>query len=248
MKSKKSVPLLPAFASLVLGLLVTPMGALAATIDTSDLANMGNLLALGSDPWSSTNTRSFGQSFTTPAVDTQLDSFAFYLMPDQSATITLQASIYQWDGSGTQGAALFSSASTTIDWSGLNAYGFQQVQFSTGGLNLATGSQYVAILAAAPGADNAGWGMAWDSNGNGGAGAFADPYAGGQMVVQVDAFSPWIGYQAFTGFTDAPDSIDTSFQASFSAPPVVVPEPGSLGLLALAGAGLLARRRTVWRS
>lgn len=218
--------------------------SLANKIVTAEIGSMNVLYYLGNDNFSSFNANAVGQTFQSEGQGFEINSFSFYLTPDQTSSISLHASVYAWNGSGLLGTALYSSQVITVDWSNLDNFGFEKVTFSPNALNLVGGASYIALLEADSATDNAGWGMAWDSAASGGNGNFTDAYAGGQMVVRLAGSNSWIGYQAFQGSTDAPDSIDTAFELNYTTIDPPLPEPASLALVfgALV-AGSVTRRR-----
>jgi hypothetical protein len=96
----------------------------------------------------------FGQSITVPAGDNVLDQFSFFVVentnplngfPTGPADITYKAYVFEWDGANNKavGAPLWASAlpqtvHATID--------IQEVVAATGGLALASGTQYVLMF------------------------------------------------------------------------------------------------------
>lgn len=216
----------------------------AAQISTTGSSVTNAIFSFGIDGTVLSNATAFGQTFEIGGNTVSIDSFSFYLTPDQTSSISLRASVYAWNGSGLLGTSLYSSQVITVDWSNLDNFGFEKVTFSPTALNLVGGASYIALLEAESLTDNAGWGMAWDGAANGGNGNFTDAYAGGQMVVRLAGSNSWIGYQTFQGSSDAPDSIDTAFELNYRTIDPPLPEPDSVALVVAAlAAGSMARRQ-----
>ncbi len=88
------------------------------------------------------NTATYGETFTAPTNgDTNLQSFGFYMAgPVTSGDMIVSAYIATWTGSNA-GTLLFTSPS--IDYANT---GDAELTFSTGGLSLTGGANYVAFL------------------------------------------------------------------------------------------------------
>jgi PEP-CTERM motif len=168
------------------------------------------------------NTATYGETFTAPTNgDTNLQSFGFYMAgPVTSGDMIVSAYIATWTGSNA-GTLLFTSPS--LDYANT---GNAELTFSTGGLSLTGGANYIAFLSVSEyyGQSSGqsyisvgdstipGGGFAYYNNG----GSFSDLFSNG-----------W----------DAPGlQPDWAITATFG-PGSGVPEPGTVILL---GAGFLA--------
>lgn len=190
-------------------------------------------------PLSGTQYSSLGQSFTVAPGPTQLSSFQFWV--NQAAgfeTLPFYAYLFPWDDPSRSitGSYLYRSAPQT----GFATVGVHPLAFSTGGLNLAAGATYLAVLSSAefPAAPPGHFGGIFESTGG-----VASTYAGGAAYARISLASgglgglsagPW----AFPGGTTT--GLDLAFTATFTAPPPppsTVPEPTTI---ALVGGGLLA--------
>lgn len=192
--------------------------SLAVVIDTNPSNN-----SIGT--FASSGTQTYGQTFTVPAVDNQLTSFALTLSTT-TGTVNFNFGIMAWD-----------SANSRVTGSVLFSQGFSNTGVNTltiaPNLSLTSGNQYVAFISTLGVANP----VTNSSRLNSSTG---NPYSGGGFVYINDAgpFSnlsivPWSA-----GFTD-----DVAFRAVFT-PGATVPDGGSsLALLSAAMLGLLACRR-----
>ena len=94
-------------------------------------------------PFGDPDTSAYGQTFTVGA-DNVLDSFSLYLTGGVTNPVDFRAYIYGWDGSKATGTQLF--ASSLQSFTGSLYDNPTEFLFSTGGLGLTTGAQYVAFL------------------------------------------------------------------------------------------------------
>jgi PEP-CTERM motif len=220
-------------ASIALISLVSVSTSQAATIDTTP----GIYGAIGRFGEYEQSGISFGQTFIAPTEDNILNEFTFFYSysPDSRAVdvVDFRAFVAAFD-STTQtivGDALFESASQSTTFDPIVE---QPFTFSTGGLTLAPGQEYIAFLSPVKDLDGI-EGFGFLSY----AGEFVAPYedGGGRAVRSFqDNFSDLIA-QPFDNLDEA--SGDLGFRATFSSKPV--PEPTSvLGILALGVCGGVA--------
>lgn len=182
--------------------------------------------------WGKPNTQTYGQTVT--AVNSSFDSFSFWL--GGGSLLNFQAYIFAWDQATLRatGSAIFTSAIMAAP----GGAGFQQVLLNTGGVAVTTGNMYVAFLSTSGLAGSGG--IAWESTGS-------DGYAGGAFVFlnNGEDTAKWTTEQWSTNWQGA--GSDLRFEATFSDGVSVVPEPGSMlllatGLVGLGAAGLRRRR------
>jgi len=178
------------------------------------------------------DTSTYGQVFTVGS-DNVLNTFSLYL-EGGSGPISFKGYLYAWDGSHATGSALY--ASGTLSFTG----GLSEYDFSTGGVTLATGQQYVAFLSTS-GLQDGGQittGMPFDGN-------FGSSTIGGGMVW----YNTGNDFSALTSnsWDNTGNAVgDAWFKASFDSAGGV-PEPASwammLGGFGMVGGALRSRRK-----
>lgn len=212
------------------------------TIDTYPAWVAANMT--GAAPFGEPNTATMGQTFTAPAGDVFLNSFSFWLQdstqPGNPNPVDFAAYVMGWNGTRATGSILYQSAAQVTTNNG-GAGGFAQFTFSTGGILLTPGTQYVAFLSASNffDGDQNGVTMGWVGDGTaypGGDFVFANN--GGDFGSLSTDPSAWDGSRIG----------DAAFQASFG--PEVVPEPATWIAAALALVGVIysQRRRLLRRT
>ena len=208
---------------LVLGVALIALSATAANANTVigvEGFGSGEPCCFGSNSYGYAT--SVGQVITVPS-DNVLQSFSFY-----AEGISFQAGVAAWSGgsangvyqTGVVGPLLYQSALIT------GTQDLVQYSFSTGGLTLAPGGEYILFLTT----------DTWFKIGTV---AFpinqynSNPYTGGQLETSPDGVS-WIKPAGGYG--------DTTFEADFSP---AVPEPSTWAMLLLgfAGIGFRSARR-----
>ncbi|WP_374438216.1 hypothetical protein [Inhella sp.] len=196
----------------------------APTIDTTG-ASFGTV-----SPFGESNTATYGQTFLVTGAETRLQGFQLRLNDNlNSDFVDFAAYVYAWDGAKATGPQLWASGAQSSSNNG-GADGMELFSFSTGGVDLVAGQQYVAFLSASNFFDGVN-GTAFMELSN------SDAYAGGNFVY----FNNGNNFGALTASTwDCAGSCiggrDLWFKADFSAPNNQVPLPASLYLV---GIGLL---------
>jgi hypothetical protein len=194
-------------------------------------------------PFGANNTATYGQTFTVPVGLSQLNQFTFQLYAGgNGSALDFYGFLMGWSGDRAAGPVLYQSALQH----GTDNFSPVTYTFNTGGINLSSGSMYVAFLnasefiAANPDA------TAWDHLPSG-VNGFSDSYSGGNFNFfnnggdfSLLTSEPWENFSV-GGFGE----MDAAFTATFSDA-VATPEPASLALLAtgLVGVfGAAGRRR-----
>jgi hypothetical protein len=161
-------------------------------------------------------TPTWGETVTVPAspsTDTVLDSFTFYV--DLPTNLIIRGEVYAWDNmlQHAIGPALYESGQVQTTSYGMG-YNPQPITFSTGGIPLTAGAQYVLFFTTSRDqALNSGVTL----NGFVGSTASADTYTGGDFFYISDNGDPtqW----TMTPWTPLPGYIDDlAFTATFSSP------------------------------
>jgi len=181
-------------------------------------------------------TATVGQTFTVGA-DTRLDSFTFFLAHDSSYDpLTFAAYLMLWNPTGNRatGPVLFQSGTLHSNDLGYPpthpGYSVQPFTVLTGGVQLATGQQYVAFFSTS---------LVNEGNGKGWLGYAGDTYSGGQFAYIANGtnFSALTTSTWTTGYPDTGG--DLAFRMAFNT----VPEPRSVLSGALLGGLVLIRHR-----
>jgi len=179
------------------------------------------------------NTQTYGQTFRTPAVDTRMQNFSFWIT--NSSAFEMKGYVFAWDGAKATGSALFMS-----DLLFAPVGEFMKTTVQTGGLNLVAGGSYVFFLSTSGLQGEGGASMEWNSYG-------ADTYVDGTFVYlnhdeNGDEQAEWTADEWSTWSP----TTDLRFEANFNTMDQnVVPEPSTYVLMAtgLMGLGAVARRR-----
>jgi hypothetical protein len=216
---KKGGSLMRKFLFILGALTLSLIMAGVAAADTIDTTPDWNGSAV--QPFGYQNTATYGEVVTAPGG--ALQSFTFYM---NQPAFTFEGYVYAWNGSKATGAALWSSGPMSTAGSG----GFEPITFSTGGINLTTGSQYVLFASISnyytDGDGTGQWGYIGQT-GNYPSTYFTFYNNGGDFsALTTNAWEGWGAGQAL------------AFKAEFSS----VPLPGAVwllgsGLLGLAGLG-----------
>lgn len=138
----------------------------------------------------------YGQVITVPSTDATLDSFVVEVKAD--TTIVIRGEVYAWDAtsSRTTGARLWQSGPVSTS----DASVFEQVTFTTGGIQLTAGEQYILVVTTARDTSS-GMGMMGRTSG--------DLYTGGSFFYAY-------GDPATSSWSGMPTDYDLAFSATFS--------------------------------
>ena len=118
--------------------LLAPTAFAQTTINTTGGAGKSEIA-----PFGVSDTSTYGQTFTVGS-DDFLNSFSLYLNGAVNNPIQFKSYVYAWDGTKATGPALFSSGLQQFT-GGTD----QEFAFATGGVQLVSGSKYVAFLSTA---------------------------------------------------------------------------------------------------
>jgi hypothetical protein len=154
-------------------------------------------------PFGTPDTKTYGQTITAPSTDTVLQSFTFEMRLPTS--LAFRGEVYAWDAvdQHPSGKALWQSAAMSTTDSSV----FQAITFSTGGVELTAGNEYVLFATVAkdrnPKDTGGDWGHIGSSVYAGGAFVFANTHSFGKLL-----HLTW----------DVRDYDDLAFSASFTTP------------------------------
>lgn len=194
----------------------------AGTAAATTLNNSASWTGGGWAPFGFPDTSTYGQVFTAPAGDNVINDYSFLVSAPQAVT-GVTSYIYAWNGSTATGPALFSTGPFTLAASS----GFVYRTINTGGVELTSGSQYIAFYT-----------ISENYGGNGGSARFGYAPGGGlggfAYQNNLSNFG-WLFGNNWAFFRD--QDLDTVFIANFT------PTPGAAGLLGMAGLMAVRRRR-----
>lgn len=158
-------------AAIACGALSTP--AAADNVDTMSVWNGTTFIS----SWGVPNTATYGQTITAASGQSTLNGFTFQLAQQSGTAPQYQAFVYQWDAATQRivGNALYTSAIVTAPTTA-SATTYAPVSFTTGGIRLGSGTQYVIFLTTSTVTGQANATYRWGSLTNNAS------YAGGQFV------------------------------------------------------------------
>ena len=177
------------------------------------------------------NTQTYGQVITVPSGVNQLTSFTFLMQVP--TTLAFRGEVYAWDGTKATGAAIYESLPTSTT----NGAVFQSITFTTGGVAVTPGQQYVIFVTSSR--DNSG------HSGVGRLGAtYTDTLSGGAFVYENNGTDPtqWTG-STWNTFAANDLVVQVAFGNAVVAAPAGAPALSTWATLVLACGvmGLAAR-------
>jgi len=224
MRRFRSCPAILGFGAVLLGLASASPGT--TIIDTVPAWNGSSSVIYFGEP----DTATYGQTITTDATDTVLDSFTFYLSNVSANPSTFAAYVMQWDAgtSMATGPVLYTSSPM------VSAASTPFTAFTVNpSVTLAPNTEYVLFFNVSNFFDGFAEDVAWGQPQN------QDLYAGGEFVFLNNGNN----FGALTTSTWTTGWLGAGGDLAFEAVLSPVPEPASLALMGLGAAGLLVVQR-----